>query len=127
MCTGSSQFSLLRVLVAALLVVGGKQLSSQTVSPLTSVAQIRSLSEYDAKKAFPVHIRGVVTFVEASSYELFVQDETGGIWIDTRHTPALPHWGDVLDIRGVTEQDDFAPDIGNPTWSVVGHSRMPTP
>jgi signal transduction histidine kinase/DNA-binding response OmpR family regulator len=95
---------------------------------LTTARQIRSLSLRDAQRGYPVHLTAVVTYYDPR-LDLFVQDSTGGIWVDVQVgvpaglTALKP--GDLLDLRGVTEQPDFAPQVGKPRWRVVGKASLP--
>src|SRR5687767_998998 len=56
------------------------QLSSKSASrplpTLRTVQQVRSLSYEEAKRAYPVRVQAVVTFVDRDWGLLFVQDET---------------------------------------------------
>ncbi len=58
---------------------------------------------------------------------MFIQDSTGGIFIDWSPKLPKPSVGDLIDLDGVSTQIDFAPDIANPHWRVVGPSPMPVP
>lgn len=92
----------------------------------TKVSQIRQL------KALPqspvdVHIRGVVTYYDTVAPNLFVQDATGGVWVDLRGsklTPPSP--GQLLDLHGVAGFG-FSPYIANPQWKVIGQAAPPKP
>ncbi|HEX5482182.1 MAG TPA: response regulator, partial [Terriglobia bacterium] len=104
----------------------GSQAASLPV--LTKVQQIRGLSPEEATKGYPVHLRAVVTFYDPSVPDLFIQDSTGGIWVNVPpggNANLKP--GDLLEIEGVSEQPDFAPQVGKPRWRVVGEAPLPTP
>ena len=94
---------------------------------LKQVSEIRKLSVYEARQGFPVQLRGVVTYFDNIGPDFFFQDATGGIWI--HWTPGLPNpqRGDLLELEGVTTQADFAPDIAEPRWHVLGKGALPTP
>lgn len=94
---------------------------------LTSSAQVRSLTPEQARRGYPIHFRAVVTYFDPVSPDLFVQDSTGGIFITWSPKLSKLTVGDVLDVDGVSTQIDFAPDIGNPRWKVVGWAPMPAP
>ncbi len=94
-------------------------------SPLTTVSQIRHLTPEQVGKGMPVLIRGVVTFYEPFEPILFVQDQTGPIYVGT--TGILPiHRGDLVEIRGVTE-GSYSADITSTDIRVIGTAPMPTP
>ena len=74
-----------------------------------------------------VHIRGVVTYFDTVAPNLFIQDATGGVWVDLRGAKlAPPSPGQLLDLRGVAGFG-FSPYIANPQWKVVGHAPTPKP
>jgi diguanylate cyclase (GGDEF)-like protein/PAS domain S-box-containing protein len=72
-------------------------------------------------------VRAVVTYYDTAGPNLFVQDGTGGIWVDLRGTNGTeaPHVGQRLDLRGVAGQG-FSPYVAKPQWKVLGSSRLPT-
>ncbi|HEX4811097.1 MAG TPA: hypothetical protein VH325_19310, partial [Bryobacteraceae bacterium] len=105
---------------------------------LTSLSQIHALSREQANRGYPVRLRVVVTFfdiakesVTAGSTELgtnlFVQDRSGGNWVAiSQNAPSL-HAGQLIELEGMTTQTDFAPDIAQPRWRVLGTAPMPVP
>ena len=93
---------------------------------LTNVGAVRHLKQLRSAE-IPVHIHGVATYYDTVAPNLFVQDPTGGIWVDLRGLKATPPApGDVLDLRGVASSG-FSPFIAKPHWTVVGKSRPPKP
>jgi signal transduction histidine kinase len=100
---------------------------SSNLPTLTSIEKVRSLKPEQAKRGYPVHLRAVVTYFDSVSPDMFLQDATGAVWV--KWSPGLPEpeTGSVVDLQGVTTCSDFAPDIGNPRWTVVGHAPMPVP
>src|SRR3954451_19769837 len=101
--------------------------SHNSLPILTSTAQVHRLTGKQARGGYPIHLRAVVTYFDALSPDLFVQDETGGIFIDW--SPKMPKVsvGDLLNITGISTQVDFAPDIANARWNVMGRAPMPIP
>lgn len=92
---------------------------------LHSVGAIRHLSPEDAKRQPAVHLHAVVTYYDTVGPNLFVQDETGGIWVDLRKSKApAPHPGQLLDLSGVAGTG-FSPYVDQPTWKVLGASGLP--
>jgi len=94
--------------------------------PLTTVKQILQLSRSEAVKNYPIRLRAVVTYYYGGAPpDLFLHDSSGGVWVDLPGgMPALDP-GDVIEMEGVSEQPDFAPQIGQPRWRVVGSSALP--
>jgi len=102
----------------------GEGIPADPTTPLlTHVNQIRRLTPDQARKGISVRLRAVVTYFDAVN--MFVHDPTGGIWVARSPTQSTAEPGQLLDLQGVTTQTDFAPDIGEPQWSVVGHAAMP--
>ena len=100
---------------------------AQTTTPirtLTSIRQIRRLSFADDRQTFAVHLRALVTYFDPVAPDFFVHDATGGIWV--QWNPSLPQAkvGEVLDLEGGAKMEDFAPEIVNPGWKVVGTAKQ---
>ena len=92
---------------------------------LTTIRQIRHLKA--STPDIGVHVRGVVTYYDTVAPNLFVQDPTGGIWVDLRKSTAKPPLpGQMLDLQGIVGFG-FSPYIANPRWTVVGKSAPPKP
>ena len=105
---------------------------------LTRAEQIRRLTPEQAARGYPVHIHAVVTYYtparpkpwgqgEYIEPDLFVQDSTAGIWVDVPRTASTLRAGQFVDLEGVTEAPDFAPQIGHPHYQVIGEAQLPTP
>ena len=94
---------------------------------ITHLADIHSLPPDEARRGYPVHLEAVVTYFEPSSPDFFIQDKTGGIWVRWTKNLPQPKAGQLIDLQGVTTQDDFAPDISKPDWRVIGNVPMPVP
>jgi signal transduction histidine kinase/CheY-like chemotaxis protein len=99
----------------------------QKIHTLTSCKQIRRLTREEAQRGYPVHLRAVVTYFDPIGRNWFLQDSTGGMFI--QWSPDMPKVsvGDLLDLEGVSTQVDFAPDIAHPHWKVIGRASLPAP
>jgi signal transduction histidine kinase len=117
---------LIAVLAGTLTSEGAQRASGRTSLPiLTRSEQIRELSAEQASRGYPVHLRGVVTFVD--DFALFAQDSSAGIAVIA---PGLAHVlsaGQLIDIEGTTECPDFAPQVTGARVRAVGTGQMPTP
>jgi PAS domain S-box-containing protein len=122
------------VLLSVGLFGGVPSLSAGRSSPipnlpvLTTAHQIQELSLRQAQRGYPVHLRVVVTFYDPGN-DLFVQDSSGGIYVNL---PASPppgspslKLGDLIDLEGVSEQPDFSPQVGRPNWRILGQAPLP--
>ncbi len=94
---------------------------------LKQVSEIRKLTVAEACQGFPVQLHGVVTYFDTIGPDFFFQDSSGGIWV--HWLPGMPsaQKGQLIELEGVTTQADFAPDIAQPRWRVLGEGPMPAP
>lgn len=92
---------------------------------LTTVAAVRSLSVAEAKRHYPVKLKGVVTFYDETLYSRFVQDETAGIYfLELTNMPSLLP-GQRVEVEGLTRPGEYAPVILPTSVKVVGQGKMP--
>jgi PAS domain S-box-containing protein len=96
-----------------------------TLPVLTHISQIRQLTRQQAARGYPVRIRAVATYSDAAHEDLFVQDSTAGIWVNFPVSAPPVAAGQLVEMEGVTEIPDFAPQIGNPRYRVVGKAPLP--
>jgi len=108
---------------------------------LTQISQIRKLTPDQAARGYPVLVRAVVTYyspsgpnflgretyMSADTPDLFVQDSTAGIWVNVPKGAPPLQAGQLIEMEGVTEVPDFAPQIGKPRYRVVGQAPLPQP
>lgn len=105
--------------------------SSQQLSTLRTVRAIRSLTSAEALRGYPVRLKAVVLFYDASISDdigtLFVHDATGGIFVKTPARPHLPfREGTVVEISGTSGPGAFAPVVEHPQFRMLGQSRLPS-
>jgi signal transduction histidine kinase/CheY-like chemotaxis protein len=97
---------------------------------LTTARQAHGLTEQEASKGYPVHLRAVVTYYEAFSARhaaLFVHDASGGVYVAVSGRPIVPiHPGSLVDIRGITAPGEYAPIVSKTTIRVLGQSHLPS-
>lgn len=102
-------------------------LAGPAATPLTTIAAIRDSGLQTSRAGRPVHVRAVVTYYDNVAPNLFVQDRTGGIWVDLRGLKATPpRPGQLLDLRG-TVGLGFTPYIAQPRWTSLGIAPLPRP
>lgn len=90
---------------------------------LTRAEQVRELSVENANRGYPVHLRGVATFVD--DFALFVQDSSAGIAVIASGLTRVVRAGELIELDGITECPDFAPQITSAKVRVVGPAQMP--
>lgn len=101
---------------------------------MTHAAKIRNLPPEECAKSLPVHLLGVMMDrVETDSDRLAIvlQDQTAGIYVSTRQNEqallASFHRGDLLEIEGVTDNEQFAPSVEVQMAQKVGTAPIPAP
>jgi len=97
------------------------------LATLTSISQIRALSEAQLATYPAVDLRAVITYTEPVNQDTFVEDATAGIFIVLPH--GEPSWrtGLVLRIQGHARPGGFAPIVLVSKYQEVGHAPMPQP
>jgi len=98
-------------------------------SPIVSIGWLRQLQPDAAQSTHSpaVHFRAEVTYYDSVAPNLFVQDASGGTWVDLRGVAgAPPRPGQLLDLRGYAGLG-FAPYVAKPQWRVLGTRALPTP
>ncbi len=95
---------------------------------LTTVAQVKPLSEDQARLGYPIRLRAVVTYHNPVAGNTFAQDATGGIYLVFRRDgqPAV-HAGDLVEIEGRSRPGNFAPVVVVTGIHVVGRQAFPHP
>lgn len=93
---------------------------------LTSILQIRELPLDEARTHLPVHLNGVVTYCDLGWNLLFVQDATGGVYVQTdQGMDGLS--GSSVELDGVTDQGRYATFVARGRIKVRGASAWPNP
>jgi PAS domain S-box-containing protein len=104
---------------------------SRSASPLpvlTTVAQLKTLSEDRARLGYPVRLHGVVTYHNPVAGNTFVQDKTGGVYlILSRDVQPAVRAGDSVDVEGRSRPGNFAPVVVVTAIRAVGHQQYPPP
>jgi signal transduction histidine kinase len=91
----------------------------EPIIPLNGVAQYR-------KGFFPgqrVHVRGVLT-LQRPGEDLFLQDETGGLHVNSRQTQSLAA-GDVVEAVGFPDYEHFLPVLADAVFKKTSQPRKP--
>jgi signal transduction histidine kinase/ActR/RegA family two-component response regulator len=95
--------------------------------PLETARAVRELPREHAAAARPVVLTGTVTRANRHFGDLFVQDDTGGIYINPTPLVAGLTEGDRVTVRGVTDPGTFAPSVRASAVTKVGSGRLPEP
>lgn len=110
---------------------------AQTAAPLpllTTIKQVRELTQDDGARGYRVRVRGTVThFDEVAKVGLIVHDGEFGQFIMPPVNPkTVPWWrdlrrGDVVEIEGRTVRGGFAPNVEPSMVWRIGRAVLPTP
>jgi signal transduction histidine kinase len=98
--------------------------------PITSVAQVQSLSIERARQALPVRLRGTVTGATKTSQEHWMsfQDDTRGIFANLRTiSNSAPAFGELWELEGHSAAGDFAPVVVADKVTQLGEGLLPSP
>ena len=91
---------------------------------LTTTRQVHTLAYKEAARAYPVHLRGVVTYYDpyqGGHPALFVADSTGSVFVQAPPVPMLAvRAGSVVEISGFSDPGGFAPIVVRPKVTVTG-------
>lgn len=93
---------------------------------LRTAAAIRQLTAEQTWQKIPVHLRGVVTFIDESLYSRFIQDETAGIYFNfpaAGPQPLAP--GQLVEVTGIASPGEYAPVVAVDTIKVLGEMPLP--
>lgn len=102
---------------------------SAPAAVLTTAAQVRALTETEARREIPVHLRGVfIGEADPKGIAFVIQDETDGIYIQgPAALVAGLSRGDLLDVEGVSDPGGFAPYVVAHQIRKIGHGPVPEP
>jgi PAS domain S-box-containing protein len=92
---------------------------------LTRVSQVRGLSRAEAERGYPVRLDAVATYVSRTIGHLFVQDETGGLYVNGGGRDSGVAAGDRVRVIGFTAPGGLAAMVTGPTVHRLGPARLP--
>ncbi len=103
--------------------------ANTNLSELTKVVQVRNLPVPEAIRGYMVRVTGVLTYNDPVSSTQFIQDDSGGIFVDLKRKKfdALPDVRQLVEITGFSGPGDFAPVIEAEQVLALGESPFPKP
>ncbi len=111
---------------------GCSGLWSAELPTLTTVEQVEHLTSKQRLTGYPVRIRGVVTeygvfrFRGSEFPDLFVQDGSGGIYVEPGARRFHLKSGDMVDLVGRSGEEKGASMVRLPQVTVIGHAELPS-
>ena len=103
---------------------------AEKLPTITSARLAHNLTSEQAKRGYPIHLRGVVTYFDTDTGtgfgSLYVHDSTGSIFVKLvgGAVKSLPP-GSIVDVQGVSDPGGFAPIVDRPRIQVIGHTALP--
>lgn len=98
----------------------------------TNAQQLLQLPPEAAARGYPVQIEGVITFFDPDWSILFIQDDTGGIYVSSTGTPADLQAGHRVRVEGVSDASDVMNIVKRGEITPLGPGKLtpskpPTP
>ncbi len=116
---------LIRCALVLILAVQVFNSGAQEPRPLTSAKGIFDLPRERANRRLPAEVRGVITFLDLEMMVMFVQDQTGGIFVNAGVLLPDGAVGDEVMVRGFTEAGRYNPIISSLKIDVLGKGALP--
>ena len=89
-----------------------KRTDIRILPTLTRVADLHRLTRQEAERQYPVYLTGVVTFADVLNYQFFIQDESGGVFVDAANVSLNSlRAGQKITLTGVSGPGLFAPIV----------------
>lgn len=93
---------------------------------VTTVAQIRALTQKEIASGVPVELRAVATYYEAAEGQIFVQDGTGAIFVQAPPSPPAVEPGDEVLLKGITVPS-YSVNVKATSIENLGKGQLPGP
>jgi signal transduction histidine kinase len=103
-----------------------RQADRAVLPVLSSSAQLRRLPAAEARRGYPVHLHGTVTFYDAKYRILTLQDETGGVFVDPREQDlanVIP--GVTADVEGYSDFEEYDRVVVKPRIRAGSQTVLP--
>ncbi len=107
--------------------VGSLEKDEPKLPVITSVEKVRGLEPSQAAEALPVRTTGVITYIDPVWHQLWLQDESGGIFIKYSGDHPELHVGGRTTVFGITNAGNYAPTIVAPRFTTEGGGSFPKP
>ena len=104
----------------------GSALADTNSPTLVSVRQVRELTSAQAGQLQPVALEGVLTYVDLPRYMCFLQDGSGGVYLQIDSAADL-HAGERLRVLGNTAAGNFAPIVQVTNYTALNSGPLPAP
>jgi hypothetical protein len=92
---------------------------------LRSIRELNQLSSIDARNKFPVEVEAVATYVDPEWGLLFIQDDTGAVYVDVHGISSLCPVSSRVRVVAVTGAGDVGTVLENPRVECLGSGVLP--
>jgi diguanylate cyclase (GGDEF)-like protein/PAS domain S-box-containing protein len=108
------------------LLAGSTLVHGEAMRPaLRTVHEIHAMNNTDAKHGYPVKLEGVVTYSDPDWGLLFMEDDTGAIYVNVHGTSKAFPPGARISVDAATGAGDIAPNVVNAKIRVLGGGTLP--
>ncbi len=120
-----------RAIISALLPVftftsySQPRLNTPKLPTLHLVKQLRQLTAEESRRGYPLDFRGVITYYDYPHGDIFLQDATGGIYIDPPPIAPLLKVGQYVEVEGISRPSDFMSDVAESRIKIISESSLP--
>lgn len=116
-------------LALACLCLASTRLSAS--GPITSLAEVRALSDEAALAGQSVRVEAVVLYADPVMGSTIIHDGTAacynGVYFDAADPPSRPKTGDRVRFEATTKLLGVTPHIHSEHWTVLGRGEIPEP
>ena len=109
----------------AILLTGLIATATGATRQLTTAKDVVALSSDEAAKRHPVRLRGVVTFSNEEKRTLFIQDNTGGVFVDCGRPFPSAESGSLVEVIGYSDVGRYKSIVGLVSLTVLGKGDFP--
>ena len=92
---------------------------------LSSIKQIQDLPRSEARKQYPLRVKGVVTYYSHPETLLFIQDGEDGIYVNLMERPFAGRAGQQIEVIGLTEPGGVMNMIAPAQINLLDEQPMP--
>ena len=94
---------------------------------LRTIREVSQLNNDQARSGYPVHLQAVITYSDLEWGALFIQDDTGAVYINVHGMAAAYPVGTRVKVDAVTGAGDLLPVLIHPKIEVLGWGQLPPP
>ncbi len=100
---------------------------SNSLPPISTARQFLTLSAEEARRGYPVRLRGLVTYCDPEWRLLFLEDSTAPMFIRLPDTEWKGRAGDLAEVEGSSSAEGGIPVLVGVRPRTVGKGNLPQP